>query len=460
MPSFLYEVFINNIKKNKNKKIIHSLTESLSGKECLNKIEKINKYLILNKIKTIGLNSTNSIEWILWYISAKKHCKKIFIFNQNTPEIKIKNIAKKYFIDLIVKNNKKIIFPNSEKKKREKIYIDILYTSGTSNEPKGALISEKAYLHVAKFLIKKFKHTNKDLELLSMPFSHSFGLTRLRCNIIAGSSILVTNGLNDFPSIYNFSKTRKITGLSLVPSGVELIKYMLKNNTINFIENLNYFEIGSSLLNDDSRIWLKKNFNKTLIYHHYGMTEASRSFMIGRGYLDNIKQTNNFIGSPIKDCKAKLNKINKNNIGELLIKGKNLFDGYINDEDNKNRFIDGWYKTGDLCKKQGRKFKIIGRVDNQINIGGNKVHAEIIEEKLEKLPNILRSLCFSTKNVFYGNSISLIIEKKKKSSTNTIRKNILKNFEKEPSFLIPKKILFKKIKLTNNGKKIRKFQEI
>ena len=322
------------------------------------------------------------------------------------------------------------------------------------------MISEKAYLHVAKFLIKKFKHTNKDLELLSMPFSHSFGLTRLRCNIIAGSSILVTNGLGDFPSIYNFSKTKKITGLSLVPSGVELIKYMLKNNTINFIENLSYFEIGSSFLNDDSRIWLKKNFNKTLIYHHYGMTEASRSFMIGRGYLDNIKQTNNFIGSPIKDCKTKLNKINKNNIGELLIKGKNLFDGYINNEDNKNKFINGWYKTGDLCKKQGRKFKIIGRVDNQINIGGNKVHAEIIEEKIEKLPNILRSLCFSTKNVFFGNSISLIIEKKKKSSTNTIRKNILKNFEKEPSFLIPKKILFKKIKLTNNGKKIRKFQEI
>ena len=459
MSSFLYEVFINNITKNKKKIFIHSLTESLSGKECLDKIEKISKYLKSNKIKTIGLNSTNSIEWILWYVSAKKNCKKIFIFNQNNSEKQIKNIAKKYFIDLIVKNNKKIILPNKIKKK-EKIYIDILYTSGTSNEPKGALISEKAYLHVAKFLIKKFKHTNKDLELLSMPFSHSFGLTRLRCNIIAGSSILVTNGLSDFPSIYNFSKKIKITGLSLVPSGVELIKYMLKSNTINFIENLNYFEIGSSFLNNDSRVWLKKNFNKTLIYHHYGMTEASRSFMIGRGYLDNMNQANNFIGSPIKDCKTRLDKINKNNIGELLIKGKNLFGGYVNEEDNKNKFIDGWYKTGDLCKKQGRKLNIIGRVDNQINIGGNKVHAEIIEEKIEKLPNILRSLCFSTKNIFFGNSISLIIEKKKKSSIRTIRKNILKNFEKEPSFLIPKKILFKKIKLTNNGKKIRKFLKI
>ena len=455
MSSFLYEAFIKNIKNNPQKKIIHSLSENLSGKECLDRIAKTTNYLKENKIKRIALNSVNSIEWILWYISAKKICNQVFIFNQNTSDLQIKKIAKKYKIDLIIKDNKKIKILHEHTKFYGQKRADILYTSGTTKEPRGVILEEKTYLHVVYVLLKKFKHTQSDLELLSMPFSHSFGLTRLRCNLIAGSSFLVTDGLNNFPSIYNFSRSRKITGLSLVPSGVELIRYMLKNNTRNFIENLKFFEIGSSFLNNESRVWLKKKFKKTLIYHHYGMTEASRSFMIGRGYLDKIYFKKNYIGKPIQGCKIMLNNLNKQNIGELLIKGKNLFSGYINEEDNKDRLIKGWYKTGDMCKKYKDKIEIIGRVDNQINIGGNKIHAEIIEAKIEKIPNILRSLCIPVKDTFFGNKISLIIEKEKKSNANIIKKNILRIFKKGPSFLIPKDIIFKMIKLTANGKKLR-----
>ena len=67
-----------------------------------------------------------------------------------------------------------------------------------------------------------------DLELLSMPFDHSFGLARLRCVLVSGGSALITDGLKNFPSIYKFSQTNTITGLSLLPSGIEIIKNLLK----------------------------------------------------------------------------------------------------------------------------------------------------------------------------------------------------------------------------------------
>ena len=467
--SLIYQSSKKNFENNKRKIFFDNLTKYISGEECLYLLDKASNLIKEKNIKNIAIISKNCICWPIWYIASDKYCNNVFILSPELDQDVTKSIITENNVQLTIRNPDILLSDNplknmeinmSSGKDIDNLRKDILFTSGTTNIPKGVIVSEKAFCHVANVLIKKFDMSPSDNELLSMPFYHSFGLTRLRCVLLSHSQAIITDGLKNFPEVYKSSKNKKLTGLSLVPSGIIIIKNLLRKKVSKFVSNIKYFEIGSSSINYEIRIWLKENFKSSYILHHYGMTEASRSFMIGRGYLDNIKQTNNFIGSPIKDCKTKLNKINKNNIGELLIKGKNLFNGYINNEDNKNKFIDGWYKTGDLCKKQGGKFKIIGRVDNQINIGGNKVHAEIIEEKIEKLPNILRSLCFSTKNVFFGNSISLIIEKKKKSSTNTIRKNILKNFEKEPSFLIPKKILFKKIKLKNNVKKIRKFLEI
>ena len=51
-----------------------------------------------------------------------------------------------------------------------------------------------------------------------MPFSHSFGLVRLRCCLLSGSSFLITDGLKEFPKIYDFALKDKITGISLVAS--------------------------------------------------------------------------------------------------------------------------------------------------------------------------------------------------------------------------------------------------
>lgn len=455
MTSYLYDCFINNIKKSPKKKIIYNLQESLSGSDCLKRLEKIINYLKKNKIKIIGIRSNNSIDWVFWYIASKKICKKVFIFNKNISYSSIKKIVKENKINLI-KTNKGVIKFNQFKQKKISTYQDILFTSGTTDDPKGVIIEEKSYLYVAKLLIKKFKQKKNDLELLSMPFEHSFGLVRLRCNIIIGSSILVTDGLKNFPKIYKFSLINKITGISLVPSGVELLKFFLRENKNKFIEQIKYFEIGSSFLNIKTRKWLKKNFKRTAIYHHYGSTEASRSFFTKRGCGDNLSLRQNFIGTNIKGTKIKILKENKKKYGELLIKGKNLFSGYLNHKINKNKFYENWFKTGDLVKKVNYKIILMGRIDNVINIGGNKINPEIIEKNLEKIPNVSNSICVAEKDEFYGNRLSVVIEKSRSCHTpKKIIKRVYDVFLSNPSYLQPKNIIFKKIKTTINGKKIR-----
>ncbi len=457
--SLIYKNFLKNIKKHPNKIFIYDLKKSYTGYDCLNYLHKISKFIKLNKIKNIGIKSKNSFHWAIWYLASDRYCQRIFIIKKDINSKILNNLKKKYKLDCVVSTNgKKLISFNKTNKVDKNEREDILFTSGTTNFPKGVVIKEKSFLHVVKILTRKFDQSNSDLELLSMPFDHSFGLVRLRCCLYSGTQMLISDGLKNFPDIFSFSKKKKITGLSLVPSGVELIRILLKNKVNEFSNYLKYFEIGSSSLNNKTRLWLKNNFKNTNILHHYGMTEASRSFLISRGKKDKLNLSNNIIGNVIPGCKYKIDYKTKKNKGELLIKGKNLFYNYLDIKDKTKKLNNEWFRTGDICEKIGRNIKLIGRVDNQFNIGGNKVQAEFIESMIESLNYVDKCLCFKVKDEFYGEKIAVIIEKKRSIKKELINKMINILFKKYPDFYNPKIILFKKVLLTSNKKKIRNFR--
>ena len=158
-----------------------------------------------------------------------------------------------------------------------------------------------------------------------MPFSHSFGLARLRACMVAGQKITVTDGLKSFPRIYG-KKDLLINGLSFVPAAIEILKFLLKDKASFFGQKIKYMEIGSSSITLDARLWLKDNFPLTNILHHYGMTEASRSFFVQRGSKDDLNQEEGYLGFAAKGVEYKLLKSKKGlgiNNGEIFIKGPN-----------------------------------------------------------------------------------------------------------------------------------------
>ena len=453
----LYKNSVNLFKKNPNKIFFYSFDKKLNGFECSKYLNKICMYLKNKKISSIGIYQKNNIYWPLWYLAADGCCKDIYILNHSYSKNLINQIQKKYKINAIINNlenleNKNLRSINVMKFKKNfiknKLKNNILFTSGTSDIPKGVIINENAYIHVARFLIKELLQKKDDLELLSMPFNHSFGLTRLRCVLLSGSSALITDGLKKFPEIYHFSKNFKITGLSLVPSGVEIIKNLLKNKVTNFSNNLRYFEIGSSVITHQTRLWLKKNFKKTNIIHHYGTTEASRSFIRSRGKKDNLKIANNWIGNNIGKVEYQISH------NELYIKGKNLFFGYL--DENTNKQFNGWFKTGDSCEIRNKKIFLSGRSDNQLNIGGQKVQAEYLENIIEKEKKILGCICYQIKDEILVNRIICLIEIKDKVKYFTIIKSLEKKFQNYPSYYKPSIFkLVEKLPKTFNGKKLR-----
>ena len=259
--SSLYKIFSKNIKKEPSKIFIYSFNETLNGDSCKKRINFLRKFIKKYKIKNIGINYKNSTDWFFWYLAADSYDCQIVLIKNDTKKKELNKIKAKYQIDYIAgkipkKFNLKLKIKSNNKSKRR----DILFTSGSLNFAKGVIISEKAYLHVAKILVNKLNQNNNDIELLSMPFDHSFGLVRLRCCIFAGTKIFISDGLKKFPEIFKFSQENKISGLSLVPSGLELIKLLLKDKVNLFSKKLNYIEIGSSHISKEVRVWLKENF--------------------------------------------------------------------------------------------------------------------------------------------------------------------------------------------------------
>ena len=475
--TIIYQHSVINFKKNPKKTFFFNLKHKLSGSDCLTLLLKITKFLKKNKITTIGIFCKNTIYWPLWYLAADAHCKDLFIINSLFEDKLVDKLQKRYKIQYIAKNlddlqNKKasISLDKFNNKFLNQRFIkkgqknNIIFTSGSTGFPKGVIVPESAYFHVAKALIKKLNQKKTDLELLSMPFDHSFGLARLRCVLVSGGSALITDGLKNFPSIYKFSQTNIITGLSLVPSGIEIIKYLLKKKVNNFSNRINYFEIGSSAISEELRFWLKNNFKKSKIFHHYGTTEASRSFLRPRGHNDDFKISNNWIGKIINDCKYKLDKqislANKKQ-GELLIKGKNLFLDYLEHNDNKNKKKDGWFKTGDLCKEENSKVFLMGRLDNQMNVGGKKIQAEKIEAIIEELREVKNCLCFQVPDKIWINKIICLIETNNYTYKHNLEKSILNIFNNYPNHYKQLTIKFlHQVPITDNGKKLRDQKEL
>ena len=472
--SLIYNISSQNFAENPNKIYFYDLENELSGFQCQERIKKIKDFLVKNNIESLGICTKNHLFLPLWYIAADSVCKNIFFLNPEFNRSLINSYKEKYAINYIAENlgstsfpylkpigNNKTIPKNSLNKK---IRNDILFTSGTTSNPKGVVVPDSSYLHIANVLVNTFEQRASDLELLAMPFYHSFGLVRLRCTLLSGSSALICNGLRDFPSIYKFSQGTKISGLSLVPAGLEVMKTLLGKKVKQFSPSIKYLEIGSSGINKDLESWVKENFIDTIIYHHYGMTEASRSFLRPVIKNENFNKNDNWIGELTDGCEYKL--INESNLkkikkGELLIRGKNLFSGYLENKDNEEKTIDGWFRTGDLCEEINKKVYLLGRLDNQFNIGGEKVQAEELESIIESIEAISYALCYQIPEKVMGYKIICLVETVEDLNNLELKKLISKQLDKYPNYYKPVEII--KVSSgprTQNGKKIRNEKKI
>lgn len=262
---------------------------------------------------------------------------------------------------------------------------EILFTTGTTGSPKGVCLSY-ANIHGSADNINQFiKNTRDDVEILGLPICHSFGLGRIRCNILMGATIVI---LGNFANVRQFFKAIEqyhATGFGVVPAAWAYIRKISGRRIEKYASQIRYIEIGSAAMPLDTKKEMLEMFPDTRICMHYGLTEASRNCFVEFHDAEHIES----IGKPVCDkvdvriLDAEGNPVPNGEKGELCVKGNMVLLRYLEDKDTAQAFHGEYFRTGDCGYKTPDGYiYLLGREKELINVGGKKVSPMEVEDAI------------------------------------------------------------------------------
>lgn len=247
----------------------------------------------------------------------------------------------------------------------------IMFTGGTTGKSKGALLSHKAVMTGVRNGCFGIKDVFNQRYFLILPLTHVFGFIRnFLTALMTGSEVYICRDLkNMFKEMAVFSPSILI----LVPALAEMALNLTKQIGVKILgRNLKTIIAGASHV-PAHLIKEYKALGVTML-PGYGLTESAN---LVSGNPESERKPDS-VGLPYPGQQFKLVD------GELWIKGDNMMDCYVgDDEENQNAFEDGWFKTGDLVRIDDEGFMyIIGRIKEVIVLdSGKKVSPAEIEAK-------------------------------------------------------------------------------
>jgi len=348
----------------------------------------------------------------------------------------------------------------------------IFYTSGSTGQPKGVMISHKASLAFVNWAYRCFNVNSDDNVSSHSSFHFDLSIFDIFVTIKAGATIcIVSQGLSAFPkSLADFIENEKISIWYSVPSVlIQLILYGgLKERDLSSLKQILF---AGAVFPTKYLRRLMQIIPHAKYYNLYGPTETNVCTYYSVKSLptsdDSIPIGKPCDGQEIFIVDDAGNLVKNSKIGELYISGPTLMEGYWNGPQKteavllKNLFPSrrnqNVYRTGDLVKfnKDGN-LEFHGRKDNMIKSRGYRIELDEIESVLYKHPAIKELVAVPVPDDKIGNKIKVAIVLKDNCS---ISEKEIKLFcsKKLPHYMIPEIITFHKfIPQTSTGKVDRK----
>ena len=314
-------------------------------------------------------------------------------------------------------------------------YAYLIYTSGTTSTPKGVPITHSNCDFSTKNIAKTLHYSKNDIDLLPLQMSHSFGLGCLHTSLYVGSTLVLQKNPKPKDILESIEKYN-VTTLAAIPSTLSNIVSNY-DGSLNSLSDLRLIITNSTFFPPETIRKLKGVLKTGIVATYYGLTEASRStFMI----FDDEKKIES-VGKPSSGVQIKIKDESNDGIGEIWIRGPNVIDNYWKKEYSENK-SDDWLRTGDLGKFDEYGFLyILGRVDDLINISGEKVYPQEIERIVKVLSGIDEVVAIPMKHKSFGEVVKLFVKKTVDSeiTSTDIITFCIKNMER---FKVPAKIEF------------------
>jgi len=458
-------------------------------------VDMIAKSLISVGIKKgdhIALISCNSPEWLIVFLAILKIGAVCVCINYQSTEEEIDYMLKKSKSTILVVSEKDMIekvdvekfsslkiilkmktlftlaFVMSQLKrvlddelqeKRKAVSPDdvatILYTSGTTGNPKGSVYNHRAILNGPLSFIEHFRYTEDDTILAALPLNHILGgLYTAFLGLLNGSKIVLMRKFKTEQALKAIEE-EKCTGFHGVPT---MYQYLLNRYSNYDISSLRVGMIAGAV---SSPTLMKEIMQKLKIHelnNTFGQTETlgvtqTPIFDVNNPKINTAGKAVDYVQMKICDIDTG-EELSSNTKGELYVKSPYTMIEYYEDSKSTNETIfDGWIRTGDVAVIDEDGYLCIkGRIKDVIIRGGENISPTDIEEKLVKYPAIDTAIVVGVPDERLGEEIFAYV--RTVEGENITEKDILDFLSgKIAKYKFPKYIQFvNEFPLTSTGK--------
>ncbi|WP_088042641.1 long-chain-fatty-acid--CoA ligase [Bacillus sp. EAC] len=287
----------------------------------------------------------------------------------------------------------------------------VLYTSGTTGNPKGAMLSHRNMGSNAETFAEFFGYTQDDRIIATLPMFHVFCMTVcINTPIKCGAHIIIIPKFNP-TEVVNTIRRDKVTLFAGVPTMYSFMLQVTDATAEDFSSIRACFSGGASLPLELLNRFQEKY--KVDILEGYGLSETApiATFTPLKGIRKpgsvgiNIPNVTNKVVDP-NGLEVPIGEV-----GELIIQGPNIMLGYLEmPEATFTSIKDGWFYTGDLAKMdEDGYFYIIDRIKDLIIVGGYNVYPREVEEVLYQHHAVVEAAVIGIPDSNFGESVKAFV---------------------------------------------------
>ncbi|MBN6188401.1 long-chain fatty acid--CoA ligase [Aneurinibacillus sp. BA2021] len=287
----------------------------------------------------------------------------------------------------------------------------LLYTSGTTGKPKGAMLSHENLLANTVSCNRLLQLNEKDVFMCVLPMFHTFGFTTsVLLPLYAGAAIVIHEAFHPKEIMQSLVQNH-VTVFCGVPAMYVVLAQALRSGKVEF-PDLRLAVCGGSAMPVEVLNLFNHQYHIPLV-EGYGLTEASP--VVSLNPLDGEKKAGS-IGKPLPGVNVRIvdekgNDQPAGGEGELLVQGPNVMQGYYKlEETTKETIVDGWLHTGDIAymDEEGYIF-IVDRKKDMIITRGLNVYPREIEEVLYRHPAVLEAAVIGVPDSVKGEVVKAFV---------------------------------------------------
>lgn len=286
----------------------------------------------------------------------------------------------------------------------------VLFTSGTTGDPKGIVLENEKYIASAFSYSKICEYDNNSKVYHCLPMFYNAGLSNIFfAGLISGANIIIgpkINTLNLITHVENLIK-HKINSVHFTPEILNSICKLYENRKFDKEKFRNIQVITTaSYLHEETRNKYEKLFGIRVL-NCYGITEAGGPLTLQK-WEDTFYEDS--VGQHSKELIFKID--NKQKINHILIKSPYMMMGYLSEKRQieKTKLKKGYFDTGDIGHYTGDQLFITGRRQDIIKKGGEIISLNLLDNICKKIKDIEDCTNLNIDDINKGNRIFLFVK--------------------------------------------------